>query len=303
MTDYPRSGSQADGLLSPGAHAIELLGVRQAYVVAGEGPVCVVHSGGPGIGWSYLRMPALEQHFTMLYLEPIGTGNSGRLTSHPVGYSVARYSELLAALFDALDLRDALLLGHSHGGFVAQYYALQQPERLRGVVIYASAAVTGGAFIASAGQNVTAFAARHEGDAVAEDVLAAWQGLGSMQSDADYLHVLQRLLPVYFADFRRPDLHFEAIRNAITATLLIGDGAPFDVTQDLPGLRVPALVLAGEEDFICGPAHNEIIASLAPDARFLRFQDSGHFIHLEQADAFNAAVLGFGLGIGAGRGA
>jgi len=303
MTDYPRTGSQAEDLLSPGAHAIDLLGIRQAYVVAGQGPLCVVHSGGPGIGWSYLRMPALEQHFTMLYLEPIGTGNSGRLASHPEGYSVARYSAQLEALFDALDLRDALLLGHSHGGFVAQHYALRQPERLKGIILYASAAVTGGAFIASAGQNVVAFAARHAGDPLAEDVLAAWQSLATMRSDADYLHVLQRLLPVYFADFRRPDLHFEAIRDAITATLLIGDGAPFDVTPELPGLRVPALVLAGEQDFICGPAHNEIIASLVPDARLLRFQDAGHFIHLEQADAFNAAVLGFGLGIGARRGA
>jgi len=291
MTDHSRSE-----LLGPGAHAIDLLGVRQAYTIAGQGPLCVVHSGGPGIGWRYLRMPALEQHFTMLYLEPIGTGNSGRLPSHPGGYSVARYSEQLDALFDALDLQDALLLGHSHGGFVAQHHALRHPERLKGIILYASAAITGGAFIASAGQNAAAFAARHAGDPLAEEVLPAWQSLGSMRSDTDYLHVLQRLLPVYFADFRRPDLHFEAIRDAIAATLLIGDGAPFDVTAELPGLRVPALVLAGEQDFICGPAHGEIIASLAPDARFLRFQDAGHFIHLEQADDFNAAVLGFGLG-------
>ncbi|MCO1577534.1 hypothetical protein M8C13_17385 [Crossiella sp. SN42] len=41
--------------------------------------VCLVHSGGPGIHWEYLRMPEPERHLTMVYLEPVGTGQSGRL--------------------------------------------------------------------------------------------------------------------------------------------------------------------------------------------------------------------------------
>ena len=65
-------------------------GVKVTYHVAGSGPVCLVHSGGPGIHYDYLRMPELEKHLTMVYVEPVGTGNSGLL---PDGdYSVARYA-------------------------------------------------------------------------------------------------------------------------------------------------------------------------------------------------------------------
>lgn len=51
--------------LSPGAHALTvphgLAHIEQRYHVAGSGPVCIAHSGGPRIGWEYLRIPELEE--------------------------------------------------------------------------------------------------------------------------------------------------------------------------------------------------------------------------------------------------
>jgi len=67
---------KSDDALSPGRHAFDVDGLRQAYEVAGDGPVCVAHSGGPGINSDYLRMPLLEDHLTMLSLDPIGTGRA-----------------------------------------------------------------------------------------------------------------------------------------------------------------------------------------------------------------------------------
>jgi hypothetical protein len=46
--------------LSQGWHAFDVDGVQQSYQVTGNGRVCVVHSGGPGIESDYLRMPLLE---------------------------------------------------------------------------------------------------------------------------------------------------------------------------------------------------------------------------------------------------
>ncbi|SEP52635.1 hypothetical protein [Amycolatopsis saalfeldensis] len=52
--------------LTPGTHTVELDGVRQRYHVHGRGPVCLAHSGGPGITWEYLRMPAVAEHLTVV---------------------------------------------------------------------------------------------------------------------------------------------------------------------------------------------------------------------------------------------
>jgi proline iminopeptidase len=129
----------ASEALGPGPREITIDGVRQRYHVAGTGPVCVIHSGGPGIAWEYLRMPALEAKLTTVYVEPIGTGQSGRLPVHPHGYTFDRYARFLHGLIAHLDVPKVYLLGHSHGGLVAQRYALTYPGRLAGMILYSSA--------------------------------------------------------------------------------------------------------------------------------------------------------------------
>ncbi|MGH3168682.1 MAG: alpha/beta fold hydrolase, partial [Trebonia sp.] len=122
-------------MLTPGWHQVELDGVTQAYEVVGDGPVVFVHSGGPGIdSGEVMRMPLLERHMTIVYLDPIGTGKSGLL---PGGdYSVAEYARRVELLRDHLDVANGFLLGHSHGGFVALQYALDYPGRMRGLIVY-----------------------------------------------------------------------------------------------------------------------------------------------------------------------
>ncbi len=65
--------------LADGDHTVDVGGVSLAYHVHGRGPTCIVHSGGPGLQWSYLRMPAVEASMRLVYLEPVGTGASGAL--------------------------------------------------------------------------------------------------------------------------------------------------------------------------------------------------------------------------------
>ena len=78
--------------LTSGIHEIVVDGVRQRYHVAGAGQVCIVHSGGPGVAWEYLRMAAVEAELTTVYVEPVGTGEAGRLPDHPRGYTVDRFA-------------------------------------------------------------------------------------------------------------------------------------------------------------------------------------------------------------------
>ncbi|MEU0036375.1 alpha/beta hydrolase [Streptomyces sp. NPDC006333] len=122
--------------LLPGTHSFRLGGITQRYHVHGNGPVCVAHPGGPGLLWDYLRMPALEEHLTMVYVEPIGSGESGRLPSHPHGYTRDRYSRFLQVLINRLHQPEIHLLGHGHGALVAAHHALHRSERLAGVILY-----------------------------------------------------------------------------------------------------------------------------------------------------------------------
>src|SRR6478735_2965871 len=102
----PRTPEDPSAPLSPGTHTITVphgpARVALRYHVAGSGPVCLAHSGGPGIGWEYLRMPGLEDSLTMVYVEPVGTGDSGRLPD-PRDYTVATYAHFLHAVVQHLN--------------------------------------------------------------------------------------------------------------------------------------------------------------------------------------------------------
>ncbi len=281
------------GFLSPGSHVVEVEALRQAYFVAGRGPVCVAHPGGPGAAWSYLRMPLLEEHLTMVYLEPIGTGASDRLAGHPLGYSVERFSEQLNGFLAALDLVGVFLLGHSHGGFVVQKCALAHPNRIAGLILYATSAVTGQEFLQRANTQVRAFAAAHSADERMRLILKAWEAVPMIRDDVDYTQTMRDLLPVYFADPNRPDIHLKTLQEALSFVFVVGDSNPFDARSALAGLEMPALVIAGENDFICGPYWAQTLIEAIPHAEHLFVAACGHMIHVEQAKPFARAVVDF----------
>jgi pimeloyl-ACP methyl ester carboxylesterase len=286
--------------LAPGDHVIDVGGAAQWYHVAGSGPVCVVHPGGPGIGWEYLRMTALERHLTMVYLEPIGTGRSARF-AHPDDYHIDRYAEFLAALVDHLDVPSPLLLGHSHGGFVAQRYALAHPDRLGGLVLYATSPLTGEEFWQAAVANVRHFPEWYPDRPEAVEIPAAFMAALAATTDAGYTDALRRILPLYFADPWAPGETLAALRAGIQGWVDPQRGKeprPFDTRDSLPSLNTPTMALSGVHDFICGPMWTRQLYAAIPGTQLVLFQNSGHMPHIEQTDAFTAAVAGFARSIG-----
>ncbi|MFD3590759.1 alpha/beta fold hydrolase [Streptomyces sp. NPDC058683] len=288
--------------LSQGTHTIEVEGVAQRYHVHGTGPLCVAHSGGPGISWEYLRMPELEQHLTVVYPEPIGTGGSGRLGTHPHGYTRDRYISFLHALVDHLGVPQVHLLGHSHGGFVVQHFALRHPDRVAGIVLYESAPVTGPEHGAEAMRLVEEFAARHAGHPDLPGVLDAFGAIPGIANDAEMAVVVRGLLPAYFADYwGSKEENWAAFRASVNCTHISGldeDLVPdvIDDRQELGTLAVPALVVVGRHDVICGVRWAEELDKLIPESRLLILENSGHFGHVEEPECFSRAVLEFVTG-------
>ena len=238
---------------SAGAHEIDLDGVTQRYHVSGSGPVLLVHPGGPGFSWEYIRLPAVEAHLTTVYVEPIGTGQSGRLATHPNGYTREEYARALNRLIVHLNVPKVHLLGHSHGGFVTQFYAQHHRDQLAGIILYESAPAAGPEHFAEAAANLDAFARANAGNPKLQDVLDAWRSVPSIASDEAFTTAARRLLPAYFADYWARERH----------------------------------------DFICGPRWAREIHDLIPDSRLVVLEDSGHFGHVDAPGEFARTVIDF----------
>lgn len=229
----------------------------------------------------------------MVYLDPIGTGNSGRLSTHPMGYSIERFTKQLLAFIVEAGIDNPYLLGHSHGAFVVLSAALKRPEKIAGLILYAGAAFTGADFMPAAGAAIGAFIDRHKGTAEAESVQRAWGSIPTMRSDEDYTAAMRDLLPAYFSDHRRLSEVLTGLKKELRATILIGDSQPFDVRERLAELSVPTLIMAGVDDFILGPRHASTLAAGIPHARLETFAKSGHFAHIEEPESFADAMIRF----------
>src|SRR5438105_1472205 len=106
-----------------------------AYERSGSGPTLVCHPGGPGFSSRYFGdFASLGDRFALAMLNPRGTEGSDRPIDSRA-YTTDAYVGDLEEFRAHLGLERMLLLGHSHGGVVAQAYAARYPERVERLVL------------------------------------------------------------------------------------------------------------------------------------------------------------------------
>ncbi len=66
-----------------------------------------------------------------------------------------------------------------------------------------------------------------------------------------------------------------------------------DLRPRLAEVGTPALVVAGEDDFVCGPAAADDLVAHLPNVRLALIDGAGHLPFVEQPAAFRAAVAPF----------
>ena len=82
-----------------------------------------------------------------------------------------------------------------------------------------------------------------------------------------------------------PTLH--GLRNQADAI------AAHDAYRRLGKIRVPTLMMTGEEDTLIDPRNAPIMAELIPGAELRLFPDLKHAFHLERPDAINDEIIDF----------
>ncbi|QGN49864.1 haloalkane dehalogenase [Micromonospora sp. WMMD558] len=97
----------------------------------GSGTPIVFLHGNPGSSHLWRNvLPAVDLPARLLAPDLIGMGSSGK---PDLPYRFADHARYLDAWFDALDLREVVLVGHDWGGALAFDWAARHPERVRGV--------------------------------------------------------------------------------------------------------------------------------------------------------------------------
>jgi len=111
-------------------------GTELAYVRQGKGTPLILIHGYPldHSIWEKI-IPLLADSFDVIAPDLRGFGESNGTEGE---YGMETYAEDLAGLLDALDIRQAVIAGHSMGGYVALAFARAHPVRIRGLGLVSS---------------------------------------------------------------------------------------------------------------------------------------------------------------------
>ncbi len=113
---------------------MEVLGTEIAFRESGDpglAPVVFLH-GNPTSSYLWRNViPEVDPVARCLAPDLVGMGESGPSASGE--YTFAEHSHHLDAWFDALELRDAVLVGHDWGGALGFDWARRHPDRVRGL--------------------------------------------------------------------------------------------------------------------------------------------------------------------------
>src|SRR4026207_1091983 len=94
--------------------------------------------------WKLFQVPEFSKDHMVIVHDYRGTGRSSKPS---IDYSTRMFCDDAVAVLDDLKVKDAVVLGHSMGGRVAQLLALEHPERVKKLIL----ASTGASFPGPAG--------------------------------------------------------------------------------------------------------------------------------------------------------
>ena len=267
------------------------------YHKMGSGPVLVCHPGGPGFSSLYFGdLAGIWERFTLVLLNPRGTATSGR-PHDPRAYQIEDYVSDVEELRVHLGLERLLLLGHSHGGVVAQAYAARYPARVERLVLASTLA----RFAEPQQEAMREGMDKRSAQPWYADAVAALEEEqeGKFSNDEEMGALVFRELPLYFAHFGAAEAgYLDTLKtetlNADSLRLFNKEiFETFDLRPELGAITAPTLVITGDEDFICGPVCAEEIVGGIKGARKVIVGDSGHMIFVEQPEEFEREVAEF----------
>jgi non-heme chloroperoxidase len=210
----------------------------------------------------------------------------GESTVGDTGHSIDNLAADVRSVLETLDLRGAVLVGHSMGGMAMQAFAIRHPD-------IALARVSGLVLLSTAARTVTSDARRLRRPL--ERVTAAVPNVGAIMRQQNLGLLIARM---GFGDSPHPS-HVEATRQMLAAcsreTLRDTSRAllSLDLTPGLPSIALPTLVIVGTADVITPPRDSRQIASLIPDASLVEFPGAGHMLMYERAAEVDQLILDF----------
>lgn len=268
-------------------------GVELYYKVMGAGEPIVVLHGGPGFEHAYLlpQMGELARRYRLIFYDQRTSGGSLAATDS-ASITLEAFVEDLEGIRRAFDLDGMNLMGHSWGGMLAMFYALEHPDNVKSLMLISS----GGARSDFWG-DLRANIARNR---TPEDSVMLAEFSGDLSNDAA---AFERYMTVFFRSYFYDQGLGNSLNMKVTDTTRKNLGLlastplnhairNYDIVDRLSEIEVPTLIVHGRQDVIPVEYAEEIHESI-PGSEFVIIEECGHFPYIEKPAVFFDLVDSF----------
>jgi 4,5:9,10-diseco-3-hydroxy-5,9,17-trioxoandrosta-1(10),2-diene-4-oate hydrolase len=267
---------------------VDVRDLRTRYWMLGdEGPPLVlIHGIGASVeSWAANVHPLSRTH-RVYALDLVGFGAADKPAAP---YTLSYLAQFVADFMRSQDIERASIVGHSLGGGVALKLALGHAEKVDKLVLVSSAGLGReghiffrlgslplvGDYLTRPNRERTAQFLEemvYDPEMVTEELVDLSYDLMSRSGAQEaYLSTLRSLATVF------------GTRKTVLRSIV----------DRLDRITAPTLVVWGEQDEILPVAQAHVAAEGIPQARLHIFQECGHYVPLEKAEAFNALVSEF----------
>jgi 3-oxoadipate enol-lactonase len=236
--------------------------------------VTLSHSLATNLSMWDPQLPALGARYRLLRYDTRGHGGTDVA---PGPYTLEMLARDAFEVLSALEVERTHFVGLSMGGMIGQLLALTHPEKVRSLVLCDTSS------------------------RVPPEARSTWdERIRMAETHGMEPHVEPTLGRWFTAPFheRRPDV-LDRVRAMIRATDPKGYTGcchaikMLDLTDRLTEIKVPTLILVGEEDPGTPVAASRAIHERIKGSRLVVIPSASHLSNIEQPDAFNEALTAF----------
>jgi len=191
---------------------------------------------------------------------------------------VESYCLWVKKLMDVLDLKKALLIGHSLGAAISLRFALNYPQEIAGIVL------VGGGIKMPVNSFFLEFLKTNPPVVPAEVIDLICKYSLAKENRSRFSAPLQKSLSKSSVEFLYGDL--SACNN-------------LDLTPETCKINIPALVICGSEDKMTPPDFSRQLAASISGAKLDIIEGAGHMVMMEKPAQFNISLEKFAASISA----
>ncbi len=266
-------------------------------------PVIVLH-GGPDFDHSYL-LPDLDRlaaSFRLIYYDQRGRGNSADQV-RPEDVTLQSDLDDLDVVRRHYRLESPALLGHSWGAVIALEYALQHANTVSYLILMNPAPASASdyaelrkAYVHKLGadmdrqKEIIASAAYQAGDPEAVTARYRIHFKYALARHEDYEKLMVAMKAAFIRQGAAGIVKARAVEDRLYKDTW--DLPDYNLMPRLATLRIPTLVLWGDQDFIPKDTSAHIAGAI-PGAQLVVLKDCGHFSYLECPDQVGRVINEF----------